>query len=139
MRIFGGNHGLGGHDPRAQSARSALLLKSKAPCEGDKSHRRKQSSVNWTICIVDGRRKKLFPNLRRFVVEYDLKVSEGRVARNVLSESMSAQCSTRTKEHPMGWGQRWRERAPRPKSRRLTETEQHNILHTLENGMSTSP
>jgi hypothetical protein len=41
--------------------------------------------------LVDGRRKKLFPNLRRFVVDFDLKVSEGRVARNVLSESMSAQ------------------------------------------------
>jgi hypothetical protein len=41
--------------------------------------------------IVEGRRKKLFPNLRRFVVDDDLKVSEGRVARNVLSESMSAQ------------------------------------------------
>jgi hypothetical protein len=41
--------------------------------------------------LVDGRRKKLLPNLRRFVVDFDLKVSEGRVARNVLSESMSAQ------------------------------------------------
>src|SRR5881275_109713 len=41
--------------------------------------------------IVDGRRKKLCPNLRRFVVDFDLKVSEGRVARNVLSESMAAQ------------------------------------------------
>ncbi len=40
--------------------------------------------------IVDDRRKRLFPNLRRFVVDYDLKVSEGRVALNVLSESMSA-------------------------------------------------
>src|SRR6266436_5678547 len=36
--------------------------------------------------IVNDRRKKLFPNLRRFVGDYDLKVSEGRVARNVLSE-----------------------------------------------------
>jgi len=41
--------------------------------------------------IVDGRRKKLFPHLRRFVVDDDLKVSAGRVARTVLSESMSAQ------------------------------------------------
>ena len=40
--------------------------------------------------IVDDRRKRLFPNLRRFVVDYDLQVSEGRVALNVLSESMSA-------------------------------------------------
>ena len=40
--------------------------------------------------IVDDRRKRLFPNLRRFVVNYDLQVSEGRVALNILSESMSA-------------------------------------------------
>jgi hypothetical protein len=40
--------------------------------------------------IVDDRRKRLFPNLRRFVVDYDLQVSEGRVALNILSESMSA-------------------------------------------------
>ena len=40
--------------------------------------------------IVEERRKKLFPNLRRFVVDYDLQVSEGRVALNVLSESISA-------------------------------------------------
>ena len=40
--------------------------------------------------IVEDRRRKLFPNLRRFVVDYDLRVSEGRVALNVLSGSMSA-------------------------------------------------
>ena len=40
--------------------------------------------------IVDDRRKRLFPNLRRFVVNYDLQVSEGRVALNVISEAMSA-------------------------------------------------
>ena len=40
--------------------------------------------------IVDDRRKRLFPNLRRFVVNYDLQVSEGKVALNILSESMSA-------------------------------------------------
>ena len=42
------------------------------------------------IDIVEERRKKLFPNLRRFVVDYDLQVSEGRVALNVLSESIAA-------------------------------------------------
>ena len=42
------------------------------------------------IEIVDDRRKRLFPNLHRFVVDYDLQVSEGRVALNVLSESTSA-------------------------------------------------
>ena len=39
--------------------------------------------------IVDDRRKKLFPNLRRFVLDYDLRVSGGRVELNVISESMS--------------------------------------------------
>jgi len=39
--------------------------------------------------IVDDRRTKLFPNLRRYVLDYDLHVSEGRVALNVVSESMS--------------------------------------------------
>ena len=45
--------------------------------------------------IVDDRRKKLFPNLRRFVVDYDLQVSEPRVALNILSEAMSAECAER--------------------------------------------
>ncbi len=45
--------------------------------------------------IVDDRRKKLFPNLRRFVVDYDLQVSERRVALNILSEAMSAECAER--------------------------------------------
>ena len=39
----------------------------------------------------------------------------------------------------MGRGQRWPERVPRPKARRLTETEQHNILRTLEKGIAASP
>jgi hypothetical protein len=47
-------------------------------------------TVIQALDIVDERRKKLFPNLRRFVVDYDLQVSEGRVALNILSESMSA-------------------------------------------------
>jgi hypothetical protein len=47
-------------------------------------------TVIQALDIVDERRKKLFPNLRRFVVDYDLQVSEGSVALNILSESMSA-------------------------------------------------
>jgi len=39
----------------------------------------------------------------------------------------------------MGWGQRWPERVPRPKARRLTDTEKHDILRTLEQGIAASP
>src|SRR6266446_5017399 len=39
----------------------------------------------------------------------------------------------------MGWGQRWPERVPRPKARRLTETEKQDILRTLEQGIAASP
>lgn len=39
--------------------------------------------------IVEDRRRKLFPKLRRFVLDYDLRVSEGRVELHVVSESMS--------------------------------------------------
>jgi hypothetical protein len=48
------------------------------------------ATIIQAIEIVDDRRKKLFPNLRRFVLDYDLQVSEGRVALNVVSQSMSA-------------------------------------------------
>jgi len=41
--------------------------------------------------IVDERRKKLFPNLRRIVVDYDLQVSEGTVALNVVSAPVPAE------------------------------------------------
>jgi hypothetical protein len=39
----------------------------------------------------------------------------------------------------MGWGQRWPERVPRPKARRLTETEEHDIPATLERGIAACP
>lgn len=39
----------------------------------------------------------------------------------------------------MGWGQRWPERVPRPKARRLTDTEKQDILRTLEKGIAASP
>ncbi len=48
-------------------------------------------TVIQALNIVDDRRKKLFPDLRRFVLDYDLQVSGGKVALNVISESMSAE------------------------------------------------
>src|SRR5436853_5960600 len=39
----------------------------------------------------------------------------------------------------MGCGQRWPARWPRPKARRLTETEKQDILRTLEKGIAASP
>lgn len=39
----------------------------------------------------------------------------------------------------MGRKQRWPERAPRPKIRRLAETEKQTILRTLEKGIVASP
>jgi len=39
----------------------------------------------------------------------------------------------------MGWGQRWPERVPRPKARRLTDTEKQDILRTLAKGIAASP
>jgi hypothetical protein len=39
----------------------------------------------------------------------------------------------------MGWGQRWPERIPRPKARRLTEAEKDGILASLERGIVASP
>ena len=40
--------------------------------------------------IVEERRKNLFPTLRRIVVDYDLHVSDGRVALNVVSAPVPA-------------------------------------------------
>ena len=70
-----------------------LLISYPGVCQFCPTTSRRSSAVqNWQPApsLVDGRRKKLLPNLRRFVVDYDLKVSEGRVAHNVLSASMSA-------------------------------------------------
>lgn len=39
--------------------------------------------------IVEERRKKLVPNLRRFIVDYDLQVSDGRVALNIISSPVT--------------------------------------------------
>src|SRR2546427_11316915 len=45
----------------------------------------------------------------------------------------------KSQEQHMGWGQRWPERVPRPKARRLTGTEKKDILRTLEKGIAASP
>ncbi len=70
-----------------QAAMEKEILDTLVPPDGDAEQ---VGTIIQAMEIVDGRRKRLFPNLRRFVVDYDLQVSEGRVALNVLSESMSA-------------------------------------------------
>ena len=47
-------------------------------------------AVIQALDMVEERRQKLFPNLRRVVVNYDLQVSEGRVALNIVSAPISA-------------------------------------------------
>jgi hypothetical protein len=46
-------------------------------------------TVIQALDIVEERRKKLFPNLRRFIVDYDLQVSDGRVALNIISSEVA--------------------------------------------------
>ena len=70
-----------------QVAMEKEIIDALVPPDGDAEQ---VATIIQSIEIVDDRRLKLFPNLRRFVVDYDLQVSEGRVALNVLSESMSA-------------------------------------------------
>ncbi len=70
-----------------QAAMERDIIDTLVPPNGDAEQ---VGTIIQALDIVEERRKKLFPNLRRFVVDYDLKVSEGRVALNVLSESMSA-------------------------------------------------
>ena len=69
-----------------QAAMERDIIDTLVPPDGDAEQ---VGTIIQAIEIVEERRKKLFPNLRRFVVDYDLQVSEGRVALNVLSESMS--------------------------------------------------
>ena len=71
-----------------QAAMEKDIIDMLVPFDGDAEQ---VGTILQALDIVEERRKKLFPNLRRFVVDYDLHVSEGRVALNVLSESMSAQ------------------------------------------------
>jgi hypothetical protein len=70
-----------------QDAMEKQIIDTLVPPDGDAE---KVGTIIQALDIVEERRKKLFPNLRRFVVDYDLQVSEGRVAFNVISESMSA-------------------------------------------------
>jgi hypothetical protein len=48
------------------------------------------ATVVEALDIVDERRKKLFPNLRRMVVNYDLHVSKGKIALNVAFAALAA-------------------------------------------------
>ena len=46
-------------------------------------------TVIQALDIVEERRNKLFPNLRRFIEDYDLHVSDGRVALNIISSPIT--------------------------------------------------
>ena len=70
-----------------QAAMEKDIIDTLVPPDGDAEQ---VGTIIQAMEIVDDRRKKLFPNLRRFVLDYDLRVSERRVALNVISESMSA-------------------------------------------------
>ena len=70
-----------------QAAMEKEIIDTLLPPDGDAEQ---VGTIIQALDIVEERRKKLFPNLRRFVVDYDLQVSEGRVALNIVSESMSA-------------------------------------------------
>jgi len=70
-----------------QAAMEKDIIDTLVPPDGDAEQ---VGTIIQAMEIVDDRRKKLFPNLRRYVLDYDLHVSEGRVALNVVSESMSA-------------------------------------------------
>ena len=69
-----------------QAAMEKEIIDTLVPQDGDAEQ---VGTILQALEIVEDRRKKLFPNLRRFVLDYDLRVSEGRVALNVVSQSMS--------------------------------------------------
>ena len=69
-----------------QAAMEKDIIDTLVPPDGDAEQ---VGTIIQAMEIVDDRRKKLFPNLRRYVLDYDLHVSEGTVALNVVSESMS--------------------------------------------------
>ena len=69
-----------------QAAMEKDIIDTLVPPDGDAEE---VGTIVQALDIVEERRKKLFPNLRRYVLDYDLHVSEGRVALNVVSESMS--------------------------------------------------
>ena len=70
-----------------QTAMEKEIIDTLVPPDGDAEQ---AATIIQALDIVEERRRKLFPNLRRFVLDYDLRVSEGRVALNVVSESMAA-------------------------------------------------
>jgi hypothetical protein len=69
-----------------QAAMEKEIIDTLVPPDGDAEQ---VGTIIQALEIVDDRRKKLFPTLRRFVLDYDLRVSKGKVALNVVSESMS--------------------------------------------------
>ncbi|MGI6414782.1 MAG: hypothetical protein ACOX1P_03865 [Thermoguttaceae bacterium] len=69
-----------------QAAMEKAIIDTLVPPDGDAEQ---VGTILQALEIVDDRRKKLFPNLRRFVRDYDLRVSGGRVELNVVSQSMS--------------------------------------------------
>jgi hypothetical protein len=69
-----------------QAAMEKAIIDTLVPPGGDAEQ---VGTILQALEIVDDRRKKLFPNLRRFVRDYDLRVSGGRVELNVVSQSMS--------------------------------------------------
>ena len=40
--------------------------------------------------LIEERRKRLFPDLHRIVCNYDLQVSEGKIALNIASAPLAA-------------------------------------------------
>ncbi len=69
-----------------QAAMEKDIIDTLVPPNGDAEQ---VATIIQAMEIVEDRRKKLFPHLRRYVLDYDLRVSESRVALNVVSESMS--------------------------------------------------
>jgi hypothetical protein len=70
-----------------QTAMEKEIMDTLVPPDGDAEQ---VATIIQALDIVEERRRKLFPNLRRFVLDYDLRVCEGRVALNVVSESTAA-------------------------------------------------
>ena len=69
-----------------QNALERDIIDTLVPRDGDAEL---VGAVIQAMDIVEERRKKLFPNLRRIVMTYDLQVSEGRVALDIVSAPVS--------------------------------------------------
>ena len=70
-----------------QTALEKQIIDTLVPPNGDAEM---VATVVEALDIVDERRKKLFPNLRRVVVSYDLHVSKGKIALNVAFAPLAA-------------------------------------------------